>query len=94
MKPTSQFPTRYARFPVTDYSFQSDFGEWRGYSPSPDDESSRFHSFSRDYLRECAREQKKEMILFGFVMVTAAWPVFYMLFSIVQLLLKGHPIDQ
>ena len=94
MKPVNQFTTKDRRFPLTDYSFQSSFGEWRGRCSWPDDESNRFHNFSREFLQESAREQKKEMIVFAFVVLTAAWPVLYMIFTIVQLLLKGQPINQ
>ena len=93
MKPACQFTARKKRFPLTDYFFQSDFGRWRGYWSPSDDDSNRFHEFSRKYLLESAREQKKEMIVFGLVLLTAAWPVIYMVISIVQLLLKGRPID-
>lgn len=93
MKPASQFTARKKRFPLTDYFLQSDFGRWRGYWSPSDDESNRFHEFSRKYLLESAREQNKEMIVFGLVLLTAAWPVIYMVISIVQLLLKGRPID-
>lgn len=94
MKPVSQFTTKRRGFPLTDYFFQSSFGNWRDHWSRPDDDSNRFHNFSREFLQESAREQKKEMIVFAFVVLTAAWPVLYMIFIIVQLLLKGHPIDQ
>jgi len=93
MKPACQFTAKKKRFPLTDYFFQSDFGRWRGYWSPSDDESNRFHEFSRKYLLESAREQKKEMIVFGLVLLTAVWPVIYMVISVVQLLLKGRPIE-
>jgi hypothetical protein len=86
MKPGNEFTLRDRRFPLTDCFFQSSFGEWRGYSWLPDDDSSRFHDFSRKFLLESKREQKKEMIVFAFVVLTAAWPVLYMIVTIVQLL--------
>ena len=76
------------RFSQTDYFFQSGFGEWRGYSSPHDDESRRFHNLSREFLLESAREQKKEMVVFALVVLTAAWPVIYMVVTVVQLLLK------
>lgn len=94
MKPTCQFKKRNRWFPVTDCFFQSGFGEWRGHASLPGDESGKFHDFSRKFLLESAREQKKEMVVFALVMLTAAWPVIYMVVAIVQLLLKGQPIDQ
>ena len=45
-------------------------------------------------MLEYAREQKKEAIVFGLVVLMAAWPVVYAIVSIVQLLLKGQPPDQ
>ena len=94
MKPTCQFATGNRRFPLTDCFFQSRFGDWRGFSSPHDDESRRFHNSSRKLLLEYAREQKKEMIVFALVVLSAAWPVLYMIVSIVQLLLKGQPPDQ
>jgi len=93
MKPAFQFTNGRRRFPLTDCFFQSGFGHWRGYWSS-DGESRRFHDFSRQFLLESAREQKKEMIVFAFVMLTAAWPVIYTVVAIVQLFLKGRPIEQ
>jgi hypothetical protein len=94
MKPTCQFTTGNRRFPLTDCFFQSGFGEWRGYSAPFDDESGRFHNLSREFLLESAREQKKEIIVFALVVLTAAWPVIYMVVTVVQLLRNGQPIDQ
>lgn len=82
------------RFSQTDYFFQSGFGEWRGYSSPHDDESRRFHNLSREFLLESAREQKKEMVVFALVVLTAAWPVIYMVVTVVQLLLKGRPLTE
>src|SRR5438046_5398690 len=87
MKPTCQFVNGNRRLPLTDFLFQSGFDHWRGYSWSSGDEPDKFHNFSRQFLLESRREQKKEMIVFAFVMLTAAWPVIYMIISIVQLLL-------
>jgi hypothetical protein len=94
MKPTCQFANGKRRFPVTDYFFQSGFGSWRGYSSPFDDESRRFHNLRRAFLLECAREQKKEMFVFALVVLTAAWPVIYTGVTVVQLLLKGHPLTE
>jgi hypothetical protein len=94
MKPTCQFTTGNRRFPLTDHFFQSGFGRWRGYSSPYDDESRRFHNLSREFLLESAREQKKEMFVFALVVLTSAWPVIYMVVTVVKLLLKGQPLDQ
>ena len=94
MKPTCQLTTGDRRFPITDCFFQSRFGDWRGYSSPSDGESRKFHNLSREFLLESAREQRKEIIVFTLVVLTAAWPVIYMIVSIVQLLLKGRPLDQ
>lgn len=77
------------RIPLTDYFFRPGFGEWRGFSSPPDDERRRFRNFSREFLLESAREQKKEMIVFTFVVLTALWPVTYAIVMAVQVLLKG-----
>jgi heme/copper-type cytochrome/quinol oxidase subunit 2 len=45
-------------------------------------------------LLESAREQKKEIIVFALVVLTAAWPVIYMVVTVVQLLRNGQPLDQ
>jgi hypothetical protein len=94
MKPTCQFKTGNRRFPLTDYFFQSGFDKWRGYSSPYDDESRKFHNLSRQFLLESAHEQKKEMIVFALVVLTAAWPIIYMVVTVVQLLLKGHPLTE
>ena len=92
MKPTCQFTTGNRRFPQTDYFYQSGFGQWRSYSSPSDDEFRKFHNLSREFLLESAREQKKEMVVFAFVVLTSAWPVIYMVLTVVQLLLKGRPL--
>jgi hypothetical protein len=94
MKPTCQFTTGDRRFPLTDCFFQSRFGDWNSYSSPSDGEFRKFHNLSREFLLEAAREQKKEIIVFALVVLTAAWPVIYMIVSIVQLLLKGQPPEQ
>ena len=96
MKPTCRSSADDRRFPLTDYFFQSGLGEWRGYS-SPydgDDEVRKFHNFSREFLMESARERAKEMAVFVVVVLTSAWPVIYMIVTVVKLLSKGAPLDQ
>jgi hypothetical protein len=43
---------------------------------------------------ESARERAKEMAVFGVVVVASAWPVIYMVITVVKLLSKGRPLDQ
>lgn len=95
MKPTC-FPRRNnPRFLRTDCFFQSSFGDWRSSSPyDGDDDSRRFLRFSREFLLESARERTKEMIAFVIVILTALWPVIYMVITVVQLFRKGRPLDQ
>lgn len=97
MKPKSPCEVRNRRLPRTDCFFRSDIGEWRGYWPTPGDEGEsaqrRFYDFTREFLRESARERAKEMYVFAILVVTAAWPVGYMAVTVIKLLLKGHPLD-
>ena len=96
MKPTCRSSADARRpFPVTDYFFHSGIGEWRGYS-SPyegDDDVRKFHNFSREFLLESARERAKEMVVFVLVIAVSAWPVIYMVVTVVKLLSKGRPLD-
>jgi hypothetical protein len=48
----------------------------------------------REYLIEAARERAKEMVVFAVIFVAAAWPVIYMIVTVVQLLYKGRPPDR
>jgi len=97
MKPKSPCEIKKRRFPQPDYFFRSDMGEWRGYWPTPGDEGEsdqrRFYDFTREFLLESARERTKEMFVFALLVLTAAWPVGYMVVSVVKLLLRGHPLD-
>ncbi len=101
MKPVCQSDSRRAvefaaatrQFPRTDYFFQSNMEEWRGFS-SPHDGQDRFRNFrnlSREYYGIAAREQLKEMIVFGLVAATSAWLVIYMVIVVVRLLSKEPP---
>ncbi|HEY8649980.1 MAG TPA: hypothetical protein VIL70_03605, partial [Chthoniobacterales bacterium] len=96
MKPTSGSASKKRRFPLTDYSFQSGFGEWRGHSsPYDGDEGSdsrKFHNFCREFIMESARERAKEMAVFALVVVVTAWPVISMVVTVVKLLSKGQPL--
>ncbi len=88
MKPRFEFDNQ--RFPRTDCFFQARDGRWRGYG-GDESWSFRRYNLGREYLIESARERTKEMIVFGIILAAAAWPVFYMVFVVVQLLHKGQP---
>jgi hypothetical protein len=85
---------RRGRFPVTDFSYQSGIDDGRGFhSPDNGDDDSefrKFHDFSREFLLESARERAKEMAVFALVVVASAWPVIYMVITVVKLLWKGR----
>jgi hypothetical protein len=95
VKPTCQFED--GRFPRIDYFFHSGLDRWQSYSSSNDgDDRWEFRSrynLGREYLIESAREHTKEMVAFAVVVVASAWPVIYMIVSVVQLLLKGRPLQ-
>ena len=93
MKPGGPFERK--QFPQTDCFFHSGSSEWRGSSWSNDDrwEFRNFRNLGREYFIESARERAKEMAVFAVLILTAAWPVVYMIFSVVELLLKGRPLD-
>jgi hypothetical protein len=97
MKPTfHSAAVKKRRFPPTDYCFQSGMGNSRGYSSHDDDGRSEFRDFynlSREFRMVCARERAKEMWVFGLVVLAAAWPVIYMIVTVVNVLLKGRPLD-
>ena len=88
MKPKGSCETKSRRALQTDYCFRSDMGEWRGYWSAPGDEGGsayrRFYDFTREFMLESARERAKEMYV---------WPVGYMIYSVIKLLLKGRPLD-
>lgn len=42
---------------------------------------------------ESARERAKEMVVFAIVVLASAWPVIYMVVTVVKLLSKGRPLD-
>jgi hypothetical protein len=97
MKPTCASLSDKKRFPLTDYFFHAGIGEWRGFSsPYDGDEGSdsrKFHNFSREFLMESARERAREMAVFVLVILTWAWPVIYMVITVVKLLSKERPLD-
>ena len=98
MKPPAPSVNRRGSWPLIDCFFHAGLENWRGYSSPFDGEDRsdvrRFHAFSREFLRESARERAREMIVFGLVVLASAWPVIYMIISVVKLLIKGRPLDQ
>ena len=92
MKPTPPFSPD--QFPKTDSCFHPGFGRSGGYwAPSEDDGEPRERNLAQQYLIESARERAKEMWVFGAVVLASAWPVIYMIVTVVKLLLKGRPLD-
>jgi hypothetical protein len=96
MKPQPPFSSGRRRFPATDFCFHPGLRDW-GDGFSYDGEDRRhlrtFHRLSRDLLLESARERAWEGVVFGFVVVASAWPVVYMVISVIKLLLRGRPLD-
>ena len=92
MKPKCQFENR--EFPRTDCFFHSGAGRWHG---SPNDDHWEFrtrYNLGREYLIESAREWAKEMAVFVVIVIASAWPVIYMVVSVVQLLHRGRPLNR
>ena len=97
MKPRSPSTGGKGHFPHTDYFFHSGFGRWRGHFWSSDGEDrSRFRNLfnlGREYRIEAARERAREMAAFAVIVLTSAWPVIYMIVTVVKLLSKGRPLN-
>jgi hypothetical protein len=95
MKPTGPSAAGKRRFPETDYLFHSGFAQWWGHSSPYDGEGrselGNFYNLRREFRIEAARELAKEMVVFALILLTAAWPVIYMLITVVKLLSKGPP---
>ena len=94
MKPTGPSAAGKRRFPETDYFFHSGFAQWRGHSPYDGEGRSEFRNFynlGREFRIEAARELAKEMVAFALILLTAAWPVIYMVITVIKLLNKGQP---
>ena len=94
MKPERHSSSGRKRFPQTDYFFHSGSDGWRGSSSFDGEDRSEFRTFynlSREFMIESARERAKEMAVFGVVVVASAWPVIYMMITVVKLLSKGRP---
>lgn len=76
-----------ARFPRTDCFFQAGRSRWDGYSGEEWDFGRP--NLGREYLIESARERAKEMAVFAIILAAAAWPVIYMIITVVQLYWKN-----
>jgi len=99
MKPRSPSTGDKGQFPHTDCFFHSGFGQWRGgyFSPYDGEErygSRNFYNLGREFRIEAARERAREMAVFALIVLTSAWPVLYMVVTVVKLLSKGRPLDQ
>jgi hypothetical protein len=81
VKPICQFEKRGSS--RTDCFFQAYDGRWHGYWPSDDDQP-RPYNLGREYLIEAARERAKEMIVFGVILIAAAWPVIAMIVEVIR----------
>jgi hypothetical protein len=95
MKPSSPSAGGKRRFPQTDYFFHS--GHWHGHFWSYDGEDrSKFrnlYDLGREYRLAAARERAREMVAFVVIILTSAWPVLYMIFTVVRLLSKARPTN-
>jgi hypothetical protein len=95
MKPRSPSTSGKRQFPHTDYFFHSGFGDWRGHASPYDGEDGwglrNFYNLGREFRIEEARERAKEMAVFALIVLTSAWPVLYMVVTVVKLLSKGRP---
>jgi hypothetical protein len=96
MKPRSPCTGGKGHFPQMDCFFHSGFGRWHGNFWSHDGEDkSEFRNLSdlgREYRLEAARERAREMAAFAVIVLTSAWPVLYMIFTVVKLLSKSRPL--
>ena len=94
MKPTGSSAPGKQRFPLTDYFFHSGTGKWWGNSSFDGEDRSEFRNFynlGREFRIEAARERAREMAVFGLIVLASAWPVIYMVVTVVKLLDKGRP---
>jgi hypothetical protein len=99
MKPRSPSTGGKEQFPPTDCFFHSGFGQWHGgyFSPYDGEERYRFSNFynlGREFRIEAAKERAREMAAFALIILTSAWPVLYMVVTVVKVLTKGRPLDQ
>src|SRR5262249_51551811 len=97
MKPRSPSRGGKGRFPQTDYFFHSGFDQSHGHFwPSDGKDRSRFRNLfnvGREYGIEGARGVAREMAAFAVIVLASAWPVVYMIVTVVKLLSKGRPLN-
>ena len=98
MKPRSPSTGGKGRFPQTDYFFHSGFGQWHGgqswsYDGDGKSELRNLFNLGRQYRLEAARERAREMAVFAVIILTSAWPVLYMIVTVVKLLSKARPLN-
>lgn len=82
-----QPPSQRNCFPKTDCCFQAGRSRWDGHSG--DEWDFGRYNLGRQYLVESARERAKEMVVFGIILAAAAWPVIYMIVTVIQLYYKN-----
>jgi hypothetical protein len=80
-------PFKHNRFPKTDCCFHLGSRRWDDYSGDEWDFGRR--NLAREYLIESARERAREMAVFAIILAAAAWPVIYMIVTIVELYRKN-----
>src|SRR5215467_13856727 len=86
--------SRTRTLPTTCQHDRRSFSFFRFWSSDGEDKS-RFRNLfdlGREYRIEAARERAKEMAAFAVIVLTSAWPVVYMIVTVVKLLSKGRPL--
>jgi hypothetical protein len=80
------------RFSHTECFFRSGIDSWHSHWPSGDGEDGfrNFHNLGREYFAVSARERAAEMAVFVLMISASAWPVIYMVVTVVKLLWKGR----
>ena len=80
------------RFSHTRCFFHSGFESWHSHWSSGDegDGFRNFHNLSREYFAASARERATEMAAFVLMILVSAWPVIYMVVTVVKFLWKGR----
>ena len=93
MKPACEgVPTTTRSLSHTECFFQSGIESWhsRWSSGDEDDGFRNFHNLNREYFKESARERATEMAVFVLMILASAWPVIYMVVTVVKLLWRGR----
>jgi hypothetical protein len=93
MKPVCQRGSETGRALFhTQCFFHSGVESWHSRWSSGDegDGFRNFHNLSREYFAASARERATEMAVFVLMILVSAWPVIYMVVTVVKLLWKGR----